>query len=441
MLPDYPDINRKIIYYQLSYLYGFKRFPFRSYKPVNVSHNSYFYCICSTHTCACFVKIQLGIVLNIQKIRRRSIVPRCIVHFGMHKTGSTSIQHTLADYLESPKFYYMNLGSRTRKSRNHSNELAIAFRSNPLTTKAARTESLNEAQIVKRRERVYKIISRQIEKENNVENFIFSAEDLCHFNKKELQKFKTFLSTKINDFLVVGYVRTPKSFMESVFQQRLKSGVIKLDFEDLYPDYKRKFEKFGTVFGWDNIQFWLFDPKTFPDGCVVQDFCKRLNISMRKENIVRINESLSKEAISLLYTYRLYGPGYGFSEIALRGEGNRVIKETRRLAVCLSNFKGNKFRFSSSFVQPILSRHHEDIAWIEEKLGLPLEEDLEKDNTTAIKTEKDLLKFAPEATYWLAEQLGAKYVKSWHDNITPQQVAEWMHLLRLKLSTYYAKKA
>ena len=71
---------------------------------------------------------------------------------------------------------------------------------------------------------------------------------------------------------------------------------------------------------------------------------------------------------------------------------------------------------------------------MQEKLGRPLAEDLEKDDTTAINREEDLLEFAPEATYWLAEQLGDDYVKSWNNRMTPEQVAEWMHLLRHKLS-------
>ena len=86
---------------------------------------------------------------------------RCIIHFGMHKTGSTSIQDTLADSLEGTKFWYMNLGDRTYKSRNHGQELSIAFLSDPLKTKAARLKIFNKNRILKIRERIPKIISQQ----------------------------------------------------------------------------------------------------------------------------------------------------------------------------------------------------------------------------------------------------------------------------------------
>ena len=352
----------------------------------------------------------------------------------MHKTGSTSIQDTLADSLEGTKFWYMNLGDRTYKSRNHGQELSIAFLSDPLKTKAARLKIFNKNRILKIRERIPKIISHQIDRGVEVENFIFSAEGLCHFNEKDLRNFKDFLSSKDLEYLVVGYIRTPKSFMESAFQQKLKKGAPNLDLKGSYPEYKRKLEKFGTVFGWDNVRWWLFDPKSFPEGCVVQDFCSRLNIPIQKENIVRTNESLSKEAISLLYAYRLHGLGYGLSELLKKGGGRRALQETRKLETSLYNLKGSKFRLSSSFVKSIFLLYQADIEWMQEKLGRPLAEDLEKDDTTAINREEDLLEFAPEATYWLAEQLGDDYVNSWNNRMTPEQVAEWMHLLRHKLS-------
>jgi len=264
----------------------------------------------------------------------------------------------------------------------------------------------------------------------SVDSFIFSAEDLCHWKEKDLLSFKKFLEDQNCRFLCVGYVRSPKSFMESVFQEQLKAGILnKADLPlktiTIYPHYQWRFEKFGKVFGWDNVRFWLFNSENFHNGCVVQDFCSRLKIPLYKNNIIRRNQSLSKEAISLLYAYCLYGNNYDLSKL--------TMKEKHKIAYKLYNLRGDKFYFSSSLIKPILSHHQKDIIWMEEKLGFSLKEDLVIHDNTAIKGEKELLKFSPKATYWLAEQLGIKYVKSWHDSMDIEQVANWMHLLRVKL--------
>jgi hypothetical protein len=71
------------------------------------------------------------------------------------------------------------------------------------------------------------------------------------------------------------------------------------------------FEKFDDVLGRENVRLWKFDPPSFPNGCVVQDFCTRLGIALPRERVIRVNASISREAVQLLYTYRKLGRNFG----------------------------------------------------------------------------------------------------------------------------------
>jgi len=78
---------------------------------------------------------------------------------------------------------------------------------------------------------------------------------------------------------------------------------------------------------------------------------------------------------------------------------------------------------------------------MEDRLGASLHEDASKHDDIAIRTESDLLTIDESSTHWLAMQLGPDYVSRWHDKLTPQDVADWMHVLRLKLANNTAAGA
>ena len=118
---------------------------------------------------------------------------------------------------------------------------------------------------------------------------------------------------------------------------------------------------FDDVFGRANVHLWKFDPKSFVGKCVVQDFCSRLGIAFPKDRIVRVNESLSREAVALLFAYRKYGRALGST--AMNGpENQRLVAQLRKIG-------GSKFRLSAEAVRPILDRNREDIEWMEKRLG------------------------------------------------------------------------
>lgn len=334
---------------------------------------------------------------------------RIIVHFGMPKTGSSSIQYSLFKNRSNLNLSYPALGTR-----NHQIILNQAF-----------SRQKKDAQI-----KLAKQLAVNFEKNCDT---LLSGETIFNLSFDELKEFYFFLSNYAEKIIAVGYIRSPKSFMESAFQQSLKSALInnkkreKFNFHKAFPNYKSKFEKFDEIFGKENVYFWKFSPSDFPNNCVVTHFCQQLNINVDRNSIVRFNDALSLEAISLLYAYLRYG-----KDLGLKNFGK---KEGRFFLNLLAQYPSEKkLRFASKLVLPVFSRQNHHIDWMEKRMGVSLSEDLSKDDKYAICSESDLLIFSAETKKWLAEKLGENYIAQCNQQISSQEIADWMNILHLKIN-------
>jgi hypothetical protein len=177
----------------------------------------------------------------------------------------------------------------------------------------------------------------------------------------------------------------------------VKSGKRNLfDIASDYPDYRRRFDKFDKVFGQDNVHLWKFEPRAFPSGCVVQDFCSRLGIDFPADRVIRVNESVSREAVALLYTFR-----------KLRGGAQAPSRaRVRRQISALKDVGATKFRFSPDLLRPVLDQHRADIEWMEARLGASLDEKLGEHEPADVRGEGDLLRPDPAVVARLHALLG-----------------------------------
>lgn len=343
-----------------------------------------------------------------------------VLHVGMDKTGSTSIRATLHRHLKDPSFHYVSVWIE-----NSSRSIAAAFKDDPGTFPYFRNSGLSNDELSQLKGLALRDIADELGKAAG-KTAIISAEVVSGFNMAEFQRLSDFIKQYADSFTVAAYIRKPKAYMESNLQQQIKANFAKrIAPNRLLSNYRSRFEKFDSVLGSDNVKLWLFEPSAFPESCVVQDFCRRLGIRINKRKVIRGNEGLSQSALSLLFAYRKFGRE--------RMPGPSLVQENAKLIQCLRHLSGPKMRLHSSIVRPVIMAHQGDISWMEDRLGESLAEDLTKHDEHSIRTEKDLLKFAPEALQWLAMQLGPAYVKRWHPKLTPQEVANWMEALQVQL--------
>ncbi len=342
----------------------------------------------------------------------------CIIHYGMPKTGSSSIQNWLLRSLADPRFFNIDLGRS-----GSGNIIATTFRAHPEQHHRNLKRGLTSAEVQQESASTRAAFKHALERADG-RAALLSAELLANFSEAEFNGLCDFIRPHAADISAVGYVRSPRSFMESVFQQRLKSGADSFRPEQNYPRYRERFEKFETVLGRERVAYWMFAPASFPGGCVVQDFCRHLDIRCVTPAVPRVNESLSLPAIRLLYAYRKYGPGFG--------TGERALHENRLLKTRLHELEGSPLRFHEALLHPVLDTRRADIEWMEERLQRPFMEMPIADHD-AVQREADLLRFCPESIAWLARQLGCNTPDA--ASIEPREVADLMHELRVRLAT------
>ena len=344
---------------------------------------------------------------------------RVIVHIGMGKTGSSSIQQTLRRGLADPAFRYAGFGGTS-----HSRSVYSLFSDSPEAFHGHRKRGWGKEEIerfnIATRERII-----QDFKACKASTVIISGEGIGNLEEAGLRRFREFLADHFEEIVVVGYVRPPRSYMGSTFQQGIKGCHNRLNLKGLYPKYRKRFKKFDLIFGPENVHLWKFDPKSFPQGDVVLDFCRRLGIDMRPEALRRANESISKEAVSLLFAYRKFGPGYGV--------GLDAVQANRRLIAALRTIGSGKLRFAPEVVRPVLDANCEDIQWMEERLGESLTESLQGSDDD-VRSETDLLRIHPSTVEDLKGLLGEEFLPEGIKGETPQEVAQLVHALRVKLA-------
>jgi hypothetical protein len=344
---------------------------------------------------------------------------RCILHFGMHKTGSSSIQHSLAGFADADFAFYQDHRGRT----NH-NGAILDLLAKPGSYDARRrrwnSRGGSEAAVKSAADGARRSLDDAV-RSLGERALIISGEGMLLLPADQLGEIAAHIRDRgIEQIAAVAYVRPPAAFVTSLARAMRGGSLKRLNLQRRSSNYREQFEKFDTVFGRENVQLWKFDPASFPDGCVVQDFCARLGIDLPAERIVRVNESIPREAVALLYTYRKFGGESGLAAMP--------AEQRARLVKRLAELGRTKFRFSPDLLRPMLKYNRADIEWMEARLGASLNEDLGEHQTGDVRDESDLLRPDPEVVAKLRAMLG----DAAPDGVTgenPQEIAALVHAL------------
>ena len=146
----------------------------------------------------------------------------CILHIGMHKTGTSSIQASLAALPDDRGYKLANFGYP-----NASGAIVGGFQNRSRANRDVAQDALET-----RRERVRARFKSTLESYKH-QNIVISGEAMVHLNADEMNDLIAFIPhTTIK---VIGYAREPRSFMSSACQERIKGGMHDLRTAKLFP--------------------------------------------------------------------------------------------------------------------------------------------------------------------------------------------------------------
>ena len=317
---------------------------------------------------------------------------RVVVHAGMHKTGSSSIQQTFVAH-EVPGWYYPAL----TPTGNHSRVWITLFEDEPERTPANALAGLTAAELARRGARWRAELGEELAAGDR--HLLISAERVSKTSPVAAARARDWLGRWFPDITLIAYVRPPVSFMASAFQQVVNArGEDRIGGRGFWPEYRERFEKLDAVFGRENVRLKLYDPTTLLGGDVVLDLARELGVALSPEQVVRANESVSLEATALVFVQRRWGHGFvgGF-----RG----APRMNNDFVASLSQIGSSKLAFSPELVGPWLEENRSDVEWIEERLGCAVL-DAPPTSGRLVSSEDDLLEIALENAEEVASLVG-----------------------------------
>lgn len=271
-----------------------------------------------------------------------------IVHVGTHKTGSSSIQKTLAQLQQVAGYSYLPWGRHATSSLSSHNEMfAQAF--------PAGNQNISDAL----REAAQSALVQGIEAVET-SGIVISAERISVTSEAELANFREIIAPRARSIRLIAYLRPHVSYTTSALGQAIKQGT-ELKFP-LFVRYENKFAALERVFGRDAITYRPFLRSELVEGDVVTDFSHAMGLPIRPDQVKSSNESLPLEALACAYASRR-----GLPVTELRDVHKRLARARSYWA--LKDIGTGKLRLSRARTQEILDRCHADRVWMQGRVG------------------------------------------------------------------------
>lgn len=202
-----------------------------------------------------------------------STAPPLFLHIGRGKSGSSTIQSLAADHAPFMKSHGVICPLTVHGIANHA-RLASALRdrgSDPKTLKKFR---------------------KDVRKYQKAKVFI-SGEALFSLSRTSLEHLKRLVGDR--ETRILCYVREYPGWLQSVYAQRTKRAVNKLDFDEYYRATREtttvlpRIERWAEAFGWDNMHIRPLDSGSLAGGDLITDVLKALDVKASPGDVEPLN--------------------------------------------------------------------------------------------------------------------------------------------------------
>jgi hypothetical protein len=226
-----------------------------------------------------------------------------ILHAGLPKTGSTSIQNNcyqhrnvlLQNGIVYPSF---NLGER--RLLNHSDPLTAVVFDTPNERQWAYRQGVMDSQ--KEAKTEFSRQFSQVLSEPAGDRLLLSAEIVANYSNRDLKKLRKYLEKYTDDLRVLIFLRSPQSSVESILQQQAYGGGVADNIRGAVVAVRERFEVLYRQFG-DRLEVLDFHASLDEPGGLVGVFLRALSIEddvVSKLSFSSSNERVSMEAYKLM---------------------------------------------------------------------------------------------------------------------------------------------
>ncbi|MBB95412.1 MAG: hypothetical protein CML68_12575 [Rhodobacteraceae bacterium] len=242
------------------------------------------------------------------------MLDEAIIHLGMHKTGTSSIQDSLRGYDDGTTFYTV-LGP----DPNHSLAIYTAFHEDYASHQYWRNAGTPRAQIDARRAEVRRDLAAQLQRGDR-QRIVISGEGIVRLDPAGAAEFIDLVRTHARAIRIVLYLRDPLGYAASMFEQLVKGGLTKLP-PLIRPGYQARIDPYRALVGPEAIQLRRFDRSEMTGESVVTDFCDLVGLDAGRVREVTANQAMPMEAVKLAYLFNRSNPC---------SFGDRIVLSARR---------------------------------------------------------------------------------------------------------------
>jgi len=288
-----------------------------------------------------------------------------ILHIGLHKTGSTSIQKALKGYNKD------GVKAIGFEQENHSVPMYTIFSESRYEYHIWKNSGANKDQINQYRQTNLKILTDHVNDENN-DKLIISGEDMCSLSAEEKHKLIKFFTKLDISVKVIVYVRSPIDWLASVYQERAKNG--RTPIGKIATNYEYTLKPFLELLGKNNILVFSFNDVQKNYGSIINHFSDILKIKLpdlNKENI-----SLTEFQLALvcsLNSIKLQTNGHPH-RYRIRSKIIDIIREYRCEGLA------SKSLDKKYFVPLLHDMIEKDVGWLSDKFDIKFTEKYKKSN-------------------------------------------------------------
>ncbi len=229
-----------------------------------------------------------------------------ILHVGMHKTGTTSIQnnaHRLRDVLLEHDIYYPSFIYNDILKVNHSGPItALVCESPDRYGEQWRTHPGNDIDSL---QQDYKAYFSEILENPKAETLVLSGETTSAFEIEHLQALREALSPHTENLRVLAYIRDPLNAVASTLQQRIRGGSDRdrsRHIQNLAGVVRRRYKRLIEIFP-DSLEVLNFHEEIAQEAGLAGSFLIHCGLAPEVANTLKFssaNPRMSMEAFKIM---------------------------------------------------------------------------------------------------------------------------------------------
>jgi hypothetical protein len=344
----------------------------------------------------------------------------------MGKTGTTTLQHTLAvhrERLADAGILYPRSVFATH-SANHNGLIGPFISIGSGVPRAFRQKEQDEPGSVARRGLALWNDIRAQMRACNPRVVILSGEYIFTQPEEVLVALRAALTRYFDDIQVIAYVRDPAAFYLSALQQKVRLSHVFIPPSRFEYPVRPCLTRHSRVFG-DALSVKVFDRRRLRDRCIVRDFLSTFvpeaTTIADSIDVVDVNESLSAEAMCIMERVRRYG--WPDADDSLIVESELIMQSLKSDALSVPQTPA---RLRCDIEAEIALRFADDLEWLRERFGIVFDD---APSRREIMTEQDLSSFT-ELTEILdvdrrdVERVTAELLKSLSEELYAYQRSE-----------------